>query len=418
MNAELERAGEGSARQLTGPWWLVVLSGLAWLVLGAILLRFASATATIMLLAAVVLLSASDAVLARTWRGLPPLRKLGGHALAAALALLLAVLVTWRGGQLGPAACTLALLLAVIVVALVGGAIPAVIAAVTGSLLLGVLAAPQPGQPWIAGVGHAAVLGVLVAVAAVVGLLAEGAARRTRQAVLATESARSIAAADRMRAALLSTVSHDLRSPLASAKAAVSCLRAPGIRLTAADHDELLAAADESLDQLAHLAAGLLDASRLQAGSLPMFPRPADLGEIIVSSLGELGLPARAILVEVPCGLPEVMADPAIAERIIVNLVGNALRYAPAGSPLRLTARTLGDRVELRVIDRGPGIPHDRKDQAFLPFCQLGRAAQSAGVGLGLTVSRGLAEAMGGTLRPEDTPGGGLTMALSLPAAA
>lgn len=427
MNAELESAGEDAGGQqgtraavgpLAGLWWLVVLNGLVWLVVAAIMLRFASATATMVILGAVVLLSASDEFLARTRRTLPPLRKLTGHTLAATLALLLAVLVTWRGGQVSPAACALALVLAVTAIAFVGGAIPGVIEAVTGSLLLGVLAAPRPGQPALGGVDDAAVLGVLVAVAAVVGLLAEDAARRRRQAVLATEEAQTIMAADRIRAALLTTVSHDLRSPLASAKAAVSCLRTPGLQLTVADHDELLATADESLDQLAHLAAGLLDASRLQAGSLPMFPRSADLGEIIVSSLGELGPPAQTVLVEVPRGLPEVMADPAMTERIIVNLVGNALRYAPAGSLLRLTARALGDRVELRVIDRGPGIPQDRKDQAFLPFCQLGRVGQSAGVGLGLAVSRGLAEAMGGTLQPEDTPGGGLTMALSLPAAA
>ena len=99
---------------------------------------------------------------------------------------------------------------------------------------------------------------------------------------------------------------------------------------------------------LERVAASLLDVSRLQAGALPVFPRSAVLGEIIVSSLGELGPLARAIGIEVPCHPPEVMADPALTERIIVNLANNALRYTPARSPLRLTARALGDRVELR----------------------------------------------------------------------
>jgi hypothetical protein len=104
-------------------------------------------------------------------------------------------------------------------------------------------------------------------------------------------------------------------------------------------------------------------------------------------------------------------------ERVIVNLAGNALRYSPLGTPPLLTARAHGDRVELHVVDCGPGIPRTQCDQAFLPFQQLGEAGQSPGVGLGLALSRGLTEAMGGTLEPRETPGGGLTMVISLPAA-
>jgi two-component system, OmpR family, sensor histidine kinase KdpD len=312
---------------------------------------------------------------------------------------------------------SLAFLLAIVAVALVGGLVPAVTEAVAGSLLLGLFIAPRPGQPASSGVRDAAVLGVLAGLAVVTGFVAEDIACRTRQAARAVEAARAVAEADRIRAALLAAVSHDLRSPLASAKAAVSGLRAPDIRLTAADHDELLATADGSLGQLERLADSLPDVSRLQAGALPVFPRSAHLGEIVVSSLGELGPSARAIRVDVPWHLPEVMADPAITERIIVNVIGNALRYAPAGSPLRLTAGALGDRVELRIIDRGLGIPEADRDQAFVPFRRLGSAGRTVGVGLGLAVSRGLAEAMGGTLRAGETPGGGLTMVLSLPAA-
>ena len=295
--------------------------------------------------------------------GLPLRRKLAGHALAAALALFLTLLLaTVRGQSL--AADVLTFVLAV-----------------------------------------------------VISFGVEDAARRTRQAARAAEAARRIAEADRMRTALLAAVSHDLRSPLAAAKAAVSCLRSHHAELTAEDHDELLAAADESLDRLTHLAASLLDVSRLQAGSRPVFHRPADLGEIIASSLGDFGPLVRAVTVNVPCDLPHVMADPAIMERVIVNLVGNALRYAPAGSPLRLTASARGDQVELRVIDCGPGIPEADRDRAFMPFQRLGDTSKTTGVGLGLAVSRGLTEAMGGAVEPEETPGGGLTMVVSLPAA-
>jgi two-component system sensor histidine kinase KdpD len=234
---------------------------------------------------------------------------------------------------------------------------------------------------------------------------------------LAGQAAR-VAEADRGRAALLATVSHDLRAPLAAAKAAVSGLRAGDARLTTDDRADLLAAAEESLDQLAHLAASLLDVSRLQAGARAVFFRPAHLGEIVAAALEALGPQPKLVLADIPSGLPEVMADPAIAERVIVNLAGNALRYSPAAAaPPLLTARTAGNRVELRVVDHGPGIPAIDRKRVFQPFCRLGALGDSTGVGLGLAVARGLAETMGGTVEPEDTPGGGLTMVLTLPAA-
>lgn len=218
-------------------------------------------------------------------------------------------------------------------------------------------------------------------------------------------------------AVLLAAVSHDLRTPLAAAKAAISCLRAPDAELTLEDHDELLSTADESLEQLTQLLVSLLDVSRLQAGALPVFPQPAGLEEIIARSLAGLGAPARAVTVRFPPGLPAVMADPPILERVIANVTANALRFSPAGSPPLLAASTGGGHVVLRVVDRGPGVPEADRDQMFEPFQRLGEAGTSTGVGLGLTVSRGLTEAMGGTLEPEGTPGGGLTMAISVPAA-
>lgn len=259
-------------------------------------------------------------------------------------------------------------------------------------------------------------LTAVAAVALAVSLLGFGAARRSRRAArTAAESARRIAEVDRTRAALLATLGHDLRSPLAAAKAALSGLRSTDIPLTEDDRGELLAAADESLDRLARLAAGLLDLSRLQAGKLSVFPRPAVLGDIIERAVDDVG--PQPVTVRVPAGLPGVVVDPELMERVIVNLVGNALRYSPAGTPPLLTARDRGGRVELHVVDRGPGIPRTECDQAFLPFQQLGHTSRSPGVGLGLALSRGLTEAMGGTLQPQETPGGGLTMVISVPAA-
>ena len=252
----------------------------------------------------------------------------------------------------------------------------------------------------------------------VLGAFAAYAAAALEQQRLAAEAeaARPIAEADKMRTALLAAVSHDLRSPLASAKAAITSLRSRDIQWAAEDHDELLATADESIDRLAHLVDNLLDMSRLQAGALSVFPRPAGLEEIVARSLDDLGPDSRKVAVEIPDSLPEVRVDPGILERVIVNLTGNALRYSPAGSPPLLTASALADRVELRVVDRGPGIPAADRDRMFRPFQRLGDTDNTTGVGLGLALARGLTEAMGGTLEPDETPGGGLTMTLSLPA--
>jgi two-component system, OmpR family, sensor histidine kinase KdpD len=346
---------------------------------------------------------------------LPLKRRLAGYALAAALALVLAIL----GGQLDMTIEALAVLVAVITVALLGGLVPAVLEAIAGSLLTVSFTSPIHASTF-AKADIAATGAVIVAVAVVVSLLADNARRRAGQAAAAiaeSEAARPIADADRMRTALLAAVSHDLRTPLAAAKAAVSCLRSADIELTAEDHDELLTTADESLGQLTHLVASLLDVSRLQAGALPVFPRPANLEEIIERSLSGIGPQARAVMVRIPPDLPRVMADPPIMERVIANLTTNALRYSPGGSPPLLTASAHGGRVILRVVDRGPGVSKADRDRIFLAFERLGDTGSTIGLGLGLTVSRGLTDAMGGTLEPEETPGGGLTMAISVAAA-
>jgi len=254
----------------------------------------------------------------------------------------------------------------------------------------------------------------------VLGAFAAYAAVALEQQRLAAEAeaAKPIAAADRMRTALLAAVSHDLRTPLASAKAAVTSLRSPDVHWDARDVDELLATADESLDRLTHLVENLLDMSRLQAGALSLFPRPTGLDEIVARALDSLEPLGRDVRVDIPEALPAVQADPAILERVVVNLTENALRYSPADQAPLITASALGDRVELRVVDRGPGIPEQDRERMFVPFQRLGDTDNTTGVGLGLALSRGLTEAMEGSLTADDTPGGGLTMTVSLPAAA
>jgi two-component system sensor histidine kinase KdpD len=181
------------------------------------------------------------------------------------------------------------------------------------------------------------------------------------------------------------------------------------------DRAELLATADESLDSLSRLVSNLLDMSRLQAGAIGVAAIDVGAEEVVPRALDDLGAEGRSVVVHIPEDLPYLHADPGLLERVIVNLVGNALRYSPAGRAPMVTASAQRDAIEIRVIDHGPGIPRDRWDDVFLPFQRLGDRDNHTGVGLGLALSRGLTEAMGGTLTPEETPGGGLTMTLSLP---
>jgi two-component system sensor histidine kinase KdpD len=473
--------------------------------------------------------------------GITRQRQIAGYLLVAALAPLLTfVLASMRGG-LNLTSDVLVFLVWVMTVALVGGFVPALLAAILGSLLLNYYFIPPIHRLTISQANNALALGVFVGVGLLVSSIVDTAARRTKQAaranaeseLLATtagsvlrgqqgltalldrireafgmdsvtllesvsssgevvgstgrsrtvagawrpvascgdcpvtrpeeaeveipvadtlslalrgrplpaadrrvlgafaayaavaldqqrlaaqaEAAKPIAAADRMRTALLAAVSHDLRTPLASAKAAVTSLRSPDVNWDESDQEELLATADESLDRLTHLVENLLDMSRLQAGALSLFPRPVGLDEIVSRALDNLEPAARGIAVDIPDSLPEISVDPAILERVIVNLTENALRYSPSGKPPLLTASALGDRVELRVVDRGPGIPESDRDRMFVPFQRLGDTDNTTGVGLGLALSRGLTEAMGGELSAEETPGGGLTMTVSVP---
>jgi two-component system sensor histidine kinase KdpD len=241
-------------------------------------------------------------------------------------------------------------------------------------------------------------------------------AYRQQELAEAARAVAPLAESERQRTALLNAVSHDLRTPLAAAKAAVSSLRAPEVSWTAADQRELLETAEGALDKLTDLVTNLLDLSRLQAGALPVLLAPVGIDDVVSRALDQL--PAdRPVEVDVAPDLPEVRADAGLLERVIANVVQNAMRYAPAGTAVRISGSAHGGVVELRVIDRGPGFPADAADAVFQPF-QRGDDAPSngAGVGLGLAIARGLTAAMGGTVHAEETPGGGATVVVAVPA--
>jgi two-component system, OmpR family, sensor histidine kinase KdpD len=239
-------------------------------------------------------------------------------------------------------------------------------------------------------------------------------ALRNQEVAAEAAEARRRADAVELRSALLSAVGHDLRTPLTSIKAAAGTLRDPDLTLSGDDRRELAATIEESADRLTALVTNLLDSSRIATGAVTIDPIPVGYDEVVVLALR--GLPgAQRVRVEVDERLPEVRADPALLERVVANLVDNALRHG-AGSPVVLRASTHADLVELRVVDHGPGVRRGDADRLFAPFQRLGDRDHS-GLGLGLSVARGFTEAMGGTLTAEDTPGGGLTTVVSLPAA-
>jgi two-component system sensor histidine kinase KdpD len=234
-----------------------------------------------------------------------------------------------------------------------------------------------------------------------------------RALVTEAEGMRPLAEADRLRTALLAALSHDLRRPLAAATAAVTSLRSTDVALSGDDRDDLLLTAEESLSALSTLVTDLLDVSRLQAGVLGVSIAPVALDEVVLLALDELELSPGDVQLELDGGIRSAAADAVLLQRVIVNLLTNALRFSP--SPPVIASSEFGDVVELRVIDAGPGIPADRRDDVFVPFQRLGDTDNTTGIGLGLALSKGFVEGMGGTLEVEDTPGGGLTMVVALP---
>jgi two-component system sensor histidine kinase KdpD len=234
-----------------------------------------------------------------------------------------------------------------------------------------------------------------------------------------SETAREVgplAEVDRVRSALLAAVGHDLRRPLAAATAAVTGLRSPGIVWSDVDRDELLATAQESLESLSALVTNLLDVTRLQAGALAVTTVPVDVAEVVLPALDELGLGPADVELDLPQDLPPVIADAGLLQRVIVNLLDNARRFSPGERAVRISASEFAGTIEIRIADRGPGVEADRREDIFVPFQRLGDTDNLTGLGLGLALSKGFTEGMGGTLSAEETPGGGLSMVIALPA--
>ena len=257
----------------------------------------------------------------------------------------------------------------------------------------------------------------------VLSVVATQAAGLVKQGELAEEAGKvqSLAEADELRRLLLSALGHDLRTPLTAAKAAVSSLRAEDVWFSPEDTSELLATVEESVDQLSLLVANLLDSSRLAAGVVRPELTEVYLEEVVQRAL--VGIGGRSTIygragidrVKVEVGGTVAMGDAGLLERVLSNVIDNALRYAP-GSMVRVNAGQVGPRVLINIIDEGPGVSKGAADEMFQPFQRLGDFDTTTGLGLGLSVAKGFVEAMGGTITASDTPGGGLTILIDLAA--
>jgi two-component system, OmpR family, sensor histidine kinase KdpD len=225
-------------------------------------------------------------------------------------------------------------------------------------------------------------------------------------------SAEAMAETDRLRTALLGAVSHDLRTPLATIKASVTSLLETEIDWTPEQISAFLQAILEETERLDRLVGRLLDASRVQVGAVHVFFLPVGLDEVVAAAVAGLGSARNRVTIDIPETLPPVQTDPALLERVVANLIENALVWSPSTEQVRVSAGEIARRIDLRITDRGPGIPVDSRETVFQPFQRQGDSSRSEGVGLGLAVSRGLLEAMGNELIIEDTPGGGTTMVI------
>jgi two-component system sensor histidine kinase KdpD len=238
-------------------------------------------------------------------------------------------------------------------------------------------------------------------------------ATQLREQALRTELLEQV---DELRASLMGAVSHDLRTPLASVKTAVSALRRADedASLGEQDRDELLALIEARSDALDRLVANLLDMTRIQSGALELRRAITPVPDVVEGGVHASAVPPEFIAVDLPADLPPVDVDVVLMEQVLANLVDNAARYAPEGTSVRVTAHADGDVVALSVTDEGPGVPPSERERVFTMFSRAGGQGRA---GLGLAIAKAFVEAHGQTIHVEDAPGGGARFVVTLPAA-
>jgi two-component system sensor histidine kinase KdpD len=217
-----------------------------------------------------------------------------------------------------------------------------------------------------------------------------------------------------IRPTLVAAVSHDLRAPLATATMAVETLADPDGLWTFADRVTLVEVARSSLAQMSRLVDGLLDSARIQHRADTIRLVPAELGDVVHAAVASVP-EADCLAIDLPTQPVRVVTDPVLLERVIANIVGNALRFSPPDSCPGLVVSRGRTWIEMRIVDHGPGVAPDRHHQMFQPFTRLDCADSENGLGLGLAIARTLANAIGVEIRAETTAGGGLTIVIAIP---
>ncbi len=248
---------------------------------------------------------------------------------------------------------------------------------------------------------------------------ADQAALSVERARLAEQAgrARLIVESERLRTTLLSSVSHDLRTPLAVITGAASSLLATDPPLGEPVRRELIETIAEEAQRLNRLVGNLLDMTRLESGSVPVRKEWHSLEEVVGAALVRLEsrLQGREVRVRIPEALPLVRLDDVLVEQVLFNLLDNALKYTPAGGPIEVGAALDGAALRIEVADRGPGLPPGQEGSVFEKFFRVRREGGPGGVGLGLSICRGLVEAHGGTITAANREGGGAVFRIALP---
>jgi two-component system sensor histidine kinase KdpD len=262
----------------------------------------------------------------------------------------------------------------------------------------------RESENWVA-------LAVYLAVGVVVGELATRSRRLARQAV----EAETLRQSDAAKTAVLRAVSHDLRSPLTAIRAASEGLTSDALDLSAAERDALFETIRDEIHRLERLVDNLLDLSRLEAGPAARRPELWSADALVVRALDQLGADAERVDAELGDGPALVRVDAAQVERVLVNLLENALKFSSPADRVLIAVESRDDRVELRVRDRGPGVPEADRDRIFDAF-ERGDGT-TGGSGLGLAIARGFAGANGGRISVAGETGAGATFVLELPAA-
>jgi two-component system sensor histidine kinase KdpD len=236
--------------------------------------------------------------------------------------------------------------------------------------------------------------------------------KHLREIALAADS---LERADELRTAILRSVSHDLRSPLASIKASVSTLRQTDVTWSEGTQQEFLSSIESETDRLTSIVTNLLDLSRLESGAMQPAIRAVSLEEVVPSVVHYFEANHKNLNLELPADIEDVAADPALLERVISNLLDNAFKWAPSQSTVTIRAHQSGNYAQIHFIDHGPGISQEHKQVVRQPFHRVGDKSQNGGLGLGLAIADRLVESMNGRLELRDTPGGGLTSVVLLP---